>query len=362
MAEPLKNMINEENVGKLGQSIQEIYPAFDQTKFMTTIFNEKWHDLALMERGHLITETLGAFLPSEYPLAIEILTKVIENVESFLPVSLTAFIPMFGLDEQYLEISIKALRHFTQFGTSEFAVRPFIEKYEAKMLQVMLEWTQDDNEHVRRLASEGCRPALPWGRALKSYKLDPTPILPILEALKNDDAKYVLKSVANNLNDIAKTHPNLITDLMKDWQNQSKNTDWVIKHGCRTLLKQANPQALALFGYQDATSIHVTDFNVDCRELNIGDFFNFSFNIKADNDTKLRLEYSIDFMKANKKQNKKVFQISEIALTKGQKKSYTKKHSFANLSTRKHYPGAHKITLIVNGSPRDSASFELLED
>ena len=359
MAEQLKNMINEEVVGKLASDIATVDENFNKNGFMAAIFNEHWDDLALMERGNLITKTLGAFLPSDYPLAIGILTKVIANVESFLPVSLAAFIPMFGLDEQHFDISTHALKYFTQFGSSEFAVRPFIEKYEDKMLPLMLEWATDENEHVRRLASEGCRPALPWGKALVKYKLDPSPILPILENLKNDDAKYVQKSVANNINDIAKTHPDLIAELMQEWYGKSKNTDWIVKHGCRTLLKQGNPKALAIFGFDDATCLEITDFSIDKTVVPRGENLTFSFEITAQTDTLVRLEYGVDFMKANGKQNRKIFQISETSMKKGQVKKYVKTHKFADLTTRKHYAGVHGIAIVVNGVAGEVLDFLL---
>lgn len=96
---------------------------------------------------------------------------------------------------------------------------------------------------VRRLASEGCRPQLPWGQALASFKQNPLPVLRILELLKADPSPYVQKSVANNLNDISKTHPELVLETARRWQGQNAITDAILKHGCRTLLKKGNPEA-----------------------------------------------------------------------------------------------------------------------
>ena len=73
----------------------------------------------------------------------------------------------------------------------------------------------------------------------------------------------------------------------------------------------------------------------------------------------MRLEYGIDYVKSNGKRNRKIFQISEISLKENQKKAYTKTHSFADVSTRKHYPGIHSITLVVNGVERVMLDFEL---
>jgi DNA alkylation repair enzyme len=212
---------------------------------------------------------------------------------------------------------------------------------------------------VRRLSSEGCRPALPWGQALNSFKKDPSPVLPILTRLKTDPSVYVRRSVANNLNDISKTHPDLVAKIAKDWYGVNENTNWVVKHGCRTLLKRGNRKVLAIFGYHDVASIEVADFAIDKASLAIGDEITFSFAVAAEEATKVRLEYGIDYVKANGKRNRKIFQISEISLKEKSKKLYSKKHSFANLSTRKHYPGSHSITLIVNGAEQGTLDFEL---
>ena len=120
---------------------------------------------------------------------------------------------------------------------------------------------------VRRLASEGCRPRLPWAMALPNLKENPAPIIPILENLKNDPARFVRLSVANNLNDIAKDNPEIVIDLVKKWKGESKEVDWIIKHGCRTLLKQGNPEVMELFGFNSTISnICVEDSKFQARK------------------------------------------------------------------------------------------------
>ena len=243
--------------------------------------------------------------------------------------------------------------------SSEFAVRPFIINYEERMMAQMYEWSKDENEHVRRLSSEGCRPALPWGQALPKYKKDPTPILPILEQLKTDPSLYVRKSVANNLNDISKTHPDLVIKIVKSWYGKNEDTDWIVKHACRTLLKKGNRDVLTLFGYSDINSVDVKNFTLNKISISIGEDIIFSFTVLAKEETKVRLEYGIDYVKSNGKRNRKIFQISESELKENQKKDYTKTHSFADVSVRKHYSGTHSITLIVNGIERGILDFEL---
>ena len=225
----------------------------------------------------------------------------------------------------------------------------------------MYAWAKHENEHVRRLASEGCRPALPWAQALPSFKKDPTPVLPILEELKNDPSEWVRRSVANNLNDISKTHPELVVKIAKKWYGQNELLDWVVKHGCRTLLKKGNRDALALFGYSDVTSVDMSNFAFEKTSISIGDDLTFSFSIHAKAQTKVRLEYAVDYVKAKGKRSRKIFKISEITLKENEKKDYIRKHSFADVSVRKHYPGTHSIALIINGVECESLDFELLK-
>ena len=194
---------------------------------------------------------------------------------------------------------------------------------------------------------------------MTKYKKDPAPILPILEQLKNDPSVWVRKSVANNLNDISKTHPDLVIKIAKEWYGKNEDTDWIVKHGCITLLKKGNREALTLFGCGDSTSTDVIDFALGAPVVSIGEDINFSFSISSKQAGKVRLEYGIDYVKSGGKRNRKIFQISEVSLKANEKKEYVKKHSFADVSTRKHYAGTHSITLIVNGAERGTLDFEL---
>ena len=365
MAELLKNMYNRESLHKLALELQSVYSPFQVDDFLQSVMDETWDSLELKARGRQISLNLGKYLPTDYSEAIGVIDQVIRNygtwLEDLFGIIFQDFVEVFGQDEADWDISIKAIERYTVHASGEFAVRPFIIKQEERMMAQMRAWSKHENEHVRRLASEGCRPALPWGQALPKYKKDPTPILPILEQLKTDPSLHVRKSVANNLNDISKTHPDLVTKLAKDWYGKHEHTDWIIKHGCRTLLKKGNPAALALFGFHDATSVDVNDFALSEPSTSIGEDIIFSFTIATKEATKIRLEYGIDYVKSNGKRNRKIFQISEFSSKQNERKAYTKRHSLADLSTRKHYPGTHSITLIVNGVERGTLDFDLRE-
>ena len=360
--EPLKNMYTRQVITDLATDLQKAYPAFETQAFVASVMDETWESLELKARMRQITLRLGEYLPSDYPQAIAIIDQAIATQGDWLQsfcLYFPDFVEVFGQSPEHWDISIDALGRYTRHASAEFAVRPFIIAHEERMMAQMLAWSQSACEDQRRLASEGCRPALPWGQALVKYKKDPTPILPILENLKNDPSLFVRKSVANNLNDISKTHPDLVLEIAKRWHGQTAHTDWVVKHGLRTLLKKGNTQALAIFGYAGSDSLSVSDFQLESAQVSIGESLQFSFVLSATADTKARLEYAVDYMKANGKHNRKVFKISEIPLSAGQSKTYTKQHHLADLSTRKHYAGEHRVTLIVNGVEQGTLSFEL---
>lgn len=354
---------NYNTIHELATCIKAVYPAFLDDDFIAGIMDETWETLELKARMRHITINLGKYLPPDYGHALCILDKAIAAypvgiVDSGL-LYFPDFVEVYGQDDRHWDLSMAALERYTQYSSAEFAVRPFIIKHEARMMTQMAAWAEHDNEHVRRLASEGCRPALPWGQALTSFKKDPLPVFRILERLKADPSLYVRKSVANNINDISKTHPDLIVRLAKNWYGKNEHTDWIVKHGCRTLLKKGNKDVLGIFGFADVDCVNISNFSLEAASVCIGKNMIFSFQIEAKKSTKVRLEYGIDYVKANGTRSRKIFKISEPSLKENQKKSYSKRHSFADGSSRKHYPGIHSVTLIVNGVEQGTLNFEV---
>ena len=360
MPELLKDKLNYDSLHEFAMAVQAVYSSFLADEFIKSTMDETWADLELKARGRQISINLGKYLPADYIAAIGIIDKVALTYDGFCKYCFPDFVEVFGQDEINWPVSIDALERYTQYASAELAVRPFIIKHEERMMARMYAWSKHKSAHLRRLASEGCRPALPWGMALNSFKKDPTPILPILEQLKTDPSEDVRRSVANNINDISKTHPQLVVELAKSWYGKNEHTNWIVKHGCRTLLKKGNRDILAIFGYDDVAAVDVADFTVTPAAISLGGDITFSFAITVKEATKVRLEYGIDYVKANGKRNRKIFQISEISLKKNERKSYTKNHSFADLSTRKHYPGIHSIVLMVNGIEREKLDFNVI--
>jgi 3-methyladenine DNA glycosylase AlkC len=358
MAEELRNIYNSSSIGLLISEIKKEYKELDAEKCHNLIFQEDWDQLALKERMRRITISLHTTLPKEYKTALEILYKVAPKFTGLKGIIFPDYVELYGLEEW--DESMKALAFFTPYSTSEFVVRPFLINDLERMLSQMLKWSLHSDEHIRRLASEGSRPRLPWGQSVPSIKANPEQTLPILNNLKEDHSLYVRKSVANHLNDISYTHPDLVLELANEWYGKSKHTDWIIKHACRALLKKGNQQALLLFGYKDDQSIELSDFQLNNKHISIGESIHFSFNITSKKEMPVRVEYAIDYVKSKGQRTKKVFMISTLKMTSNETKTFSKTQSFKELTTRKHYLGTHTLSIIINGIVKASLDFEIV--
>lgn len=358
MPEPLKNMFSEELIVALSSELQLVYGEFNSEGFFNSVFCDGWEQKELKERMEHISVLLHKYLPENYSDAVEILKAVSSQSCGFAYMSFPGFVELYGLDE--FEVSISALEHFTRHSSSEFAVRPFIRKYPERMMAQMEKWAESDNHHVRRLASEGCRPRLPWAGALTEFKKNPAPVLKVLEKLKNDESEYVRRSVANNLNDISKDNPQVTIRIAREWIGKNPETDRIVKHACRSLLKQGNREVLEMFGFSKPDSINVEQLRVQ-KSVRIEGYLEFSFILKSRENRlgRLRIEYAVDFMKKNGKQARKLFRISESDYPV-QAKEIKKRHSFKRISTRKYYAGAHGLAVVINGEELARDVFELV--
>lgn len=358
MAEPLKNMYTPAFFEQFANKVKAAYPSFRIDSFIELIYDDLWEQRELKQRFRHITLCLGQTLPPAYEEALAILSSIADDCQGFPYLFFPDFIEVYGLN--HLELSILHLALFTKYSSAEFAIRPFIVRYPEQMMAQMLLWTEHPDPHVRRLASEGSRPRLPWGMALSEFKKDPAPILPILNALREDSSDYVRKSVANSLNDITKDHPLLILRMAKEWYGINPGTNWIIKHACRSLLKKGMPEALELFGFDKLSEIAVHSLSLHPKEISMGDDLVFSFTIinQAFAPQKIRLEYGIDFVKANGKRTCKIFKISERLMESGQLE-VTKTHRWREITTRVHYAGEHRLSIRINGIEMAERAFNL---
>ena len=380
MADLFKNMWNERFFDEFTNALKCTIDDFDKHLFLSQIKDNAWENKELLERGMHISAVMKNFLPADYKNAIAKILALINHVKktpywekiekkslqgayglSLEYGFLSGFIAENGLDDY--ETSVHAIEEITQFVSCEGAVRPFIIKYPDEMMKQMLVWSQHSNPWVRRLSSEGCRPRLPWHMALPAFKENPAPIIPILENLKNDTSKFVRMSVANNLNDIAKDSPETVIGLARRWKGESENTDWIIKHGCRTLLKQGNTKVMELFGFDAIKNIRIEDFQILTPKVKIGKSLEFSFKLLNSNmkKTKIRLEYGLYYQKANGTLSKKVCKISEKEYAENSTTHITRKQSFREVTTRALHLGLHQISIILNGNEFEKYDFELIE-
>jgi len=367
MSNLFKDIYSESFYKKFAETLALTIPSFDKDMFINLIFSDEFVEYELKQRMTHTAKVLHHFLSKNFVEASETLKQLIENLrvagmkeETLEYMFLPEYISMYGLDDY--ENAILAFEVITQFTSCEFAVRPFILKYEKNMLVQMLLWSTHRNNMVRRLASEGSRPRLPWAMALPSLKMDPAPILPILENLKNDTCAIVRRSAANNLNDISKDNKEIVIKIAKKWHGNNKATDGLIKHGCRTMLKQGDPEVLELFGF-DSKDIELSDFQVLTPTVRIGSKLEFSFTISNTGETPkmLRLEYGLYYKKNNGELSKKVFKISEREIEPNRIYEITRKQSFKLITTRKFYTGAHELSVILNGLESQKVVFNLIK-
>lgn len=365
MASPLKDLYSPLFYSRLSDSLTEVLPGFDKQAFTQQIYNAAFDNMELKERMRHTVKTLHSFMPADFKEAVTVIKNLITLLrqkgigeDGLAHMFLPDYIEVYGLDDY--DTAVDALEFTTQFVSCEFAVRPFLIKYHAPMMKQMLAWSKHENHKVRRLASEGSRPRLPWAMAVPALKKDITLILPILENLQADPSEFVRRSVANNLNDIAKDFPEVVLNIAARWTGVSKETDAIIKHGSRTLLKQGHTEILAHYGLH-TKGIELNNFKVLTPKISIGNSVEFIFTVANTNtdEQKIRLEYAIFYPMKNGKFSKKVYKISERIFAPKETSTINRKQKFIPITTRVFYAGLHKITLIVNGEEKANGEFEL---
>ncbi|MFB5674939.1 DNA alkylation repair protein [Paenibacillus terreus] len=354
-----KELFTPEFLENTAAVFRKVYPSFDGDRFVELVQDGEWEQEEFKQRIRHIARALTEVLPPSYPKALDILCAAASDCKGVEYIFLPDFVELNGLEHE--ELSLEALKLLTRYSTSEFAIRAFIGRNPEGVMSRMRIWATDESEHVRRLASEGCRPRLPWGGQLKQFIADPAPVIELLELLKRDPSLYVRKSVANNLNDIAKDHPELVLNIARVWKGEHPDTDWIVRHGCRTLLKKGDPQALELFGLQRAEGVEIRDLHLARPSITEGEELEFSFAVfnPAGQPQQLRIEYDILYMKANGRTAPKRFKLSEKEYPPGVS-LVSRRHTIKPITTRKHYPGTHGLDIIVNGVKQVSAEFELI--
>ncbi|MBB1075044.1 DNA alkylation repair protein [Rhodoferax sp. 4810] len=370
MAEPLLNQYGADVPHAIAAMISRVHPAFDSTGFVREVL-DGYDALALMARGKKIAQALRQFLPDDYEEALAILMQSIDQphgrdprltLGSFLYLPHTVFVADYGLD--HFDLSMQAQHALTQRFTAEFSIRPYLEHHTEATLRQLTIWASDPNVHVRRLVSEGTRPRLPWAPRLRQFQADPAPVLALLDLLKDDPELYVRRSVANNLNDIGKDHPELLTRTAQTWlQNASPERAWIVSHALRSAVKRGETGALQVLGFDETAQVTVSNVQITPTRAVMGGALQISFEVTNTHTQAQRVlvDLAVHYVKGNGQTRAKVFKLSTLELAPGQTATLSKKLSLAEMTTRKHYPGLHRVEILLNGQAQPIGAFELVQ-
>jgi 3-methyladenine DNA glycosylase AlkC len=348
-----KDRVDEAFVKGIAAAVGGVHRRIDQPAFVRAVMADGFFELELMDRINRIAHTLGGFLPRDFSKAVAVLKKVAPKLGEFENWVLVAYVDQFGAD--HFEVSVDALKYLTRYGTAEFAVRRFIINDASRMLPVLSRWAEDPNEHVRRLAAEGTRPRGVWTLHIEAFKQNPRGVLKLLEKLKTDDSLYVRKAVANNLNDISKDHPDLVIATVRRWlADGHHHTAWIVKRGCRGLIREGDPRVFPLLGFTAKPTVAITSFKLSPTRLKIGSDLQLSLRLRssAHKPQMLAVDYRVHYVRPGGRSSVKLFKWSEKTVGPGETIDLTAVRPFRNILTRCHHHGRHRIELVINGETR----------
>lgn len=361
-------LFNETKIRFLADLLDGVAPGFDPERFRADVM-ARLLDLELKARIDWIAEVLAGHLPKAFSEAAEVIRKALpppldptltdDDFGDFIFAPYGAFVAAHG--KGHLDIALATLREITMRFSMEDAIRTFLEAEPERTLDTMKDWAQDENYHVRRLVSEGTRPRLPWSVRLD---LPEERVMALLDQLHADPTRYVTRSVANHLNDIAKDAPERVVEALGRWKSagrqEAAELDWLTRHALRTMIKAGHPGALEMLGYGPNPDATVT-LDLLTPEVRIGEALSFAVQAETESKAALLIDYAIDFVKANGTTAPKVFKLKTLSVTAGKPQTFQKTHRLmGNATTYTLYPGTHRVTLQINGRPGPSATFELV--
>lgn len=350
-------------VSGLAAQLRGAWPDFPSRRFESDA-TAGLADLSLMQRIHHIAAALGQALPPSFSDAAAVLDRAVDSpgFTGWMTQPCGFYVAEHGLNEPHLALPL--LARLSPLFSSEWPIRPFIEHHPEITFGYLREWARDEDEHVRRLVSEGTRPRLPWATRLRGLIDDPAPSIALLDLLVEDPSDYVRRSVANHLNDIAKDHPALAVETARRWlAGGGEPGAWVARHGLRTLVKRGDPGALALLGFDHGSSVRLDGLTVTPARLPIGGEVTIEFTLSTDDGpVRAVVDYLVHHAGARGARAARVFKLSNRTIRPGQPQTITRGHAFRQVSVRRLYPGPHRIEIQVNGLVLGGADVELIAD
>ena len=357
MPEPFKTFFNPGTIAMIGANLAAHSPAFDRARF-EALAGEGLEALELKARAAQITRALDACLPPDFGPACDLMLAALapaDATEEGPGIRGWAVMPMADLvalrGQGDFDRAMEVLAEMTRRFSAEFAVRPFILADPERAMGHMMRWTGHADWRVRRLASEGSRPRLPWGMRLAPFVADPAPLMPLLGRLRDDASEDVRRSVANSLNDIAKDHPDKTLGVLESWDRTHPHTAWIAKRALRTLIKEGHVGALTLLGAGEKAQVRIESFEVSPTQVTLGDEIRLSLDLVSTSreSQRLLIDYVIHYVKQSGGTSEKVFKWKEAELAPGSSLHLGKRQTIRDFTTRKHYPGRHHVEFQVNG-------------
>jgi 3-methyladenine DNA glycosylase AlkC len=370
MAEPLKEIFNKAAVDWLADRLGNAWSDFPAKDFRRNILADL-PALELKARIERIAIEMRDTLPADFRKSVKIVEKALGKPKAagdgtdfgdFRVLACHRYVSLCGLD--HADLALGYFARTTHHFSAEFDIRPFIQRDPDRVLVRMLEWTEDKDWRLRRLACEGARPRLPWGLRLQNLVADPKPLFPIIEALRDDPIEAVRRSVANNLNDIAKDHPDLLVRYLQPWGHGPHKASRapLIRHALRHLVKQGHEGALSLMGVDSKAAFRIDALKLDVKSVAIGDSVGIAVTLTnhGKNAASAIVDYAVHHLGARGELRPKVFKWTTVSLAPGEGIALSRRHSLKPVTTRRYYPGGHEIDLRVNGRVLGKAVFQLL--
>jgi len=358
MPDELRDFYDDSVIRDIAADLKRAYPQFNTRRFISDCL-DGLEPLSLTGRAAHVAAAMRKHLPTDFDHVADILERSLGphhagtdsfGMAPFKYLPHTILVASDGLG--HFEASMRLQYEITQRFTAEFSIRAFLNAHPEATYTRLIAWSTDPNHHVRRLVSEGSRPRLPWAPRLRHFQKDPAPVLALLERLKDDPELYVRRSVANNLNDIAKDHPDLVVDVCRRWlKGASPERQWIVKHALRSLVKAGHPGALELMGAGAAPTIRLDHVRITPKRVAIGGRVECTCDLvsAARTDQDLLIDYVVHYVKADGRTSPKVFKLKRVTLARGTSVPLRFVVKLADLTTRKHYPGRHDLSLRVNG-------------